>query len=146
MRWGWNNDLRFKRMPDGVHVRAGTCYGVSLMNEWQKLQISKPISLNGIFGNSKKGRKRTAIYNKWANQSKWEIQSQNVKSINGDYQLELYVGRTCTRADIDNLIKPIADLLVKLGITSDDSKMVRCSSEFVSDRNNVLIMFKENKK
>ena len=119
------------------------------MNHWRLIQISKPISLNEIYKNNKKpcgrGRSKTDKYKKWLTATGWEVRTHNIEPIKGPYQLELHVGRKSTRADSDNLIKPIADLLVSLGITEDDAKMTRCSSEFVTDRDNVLIRIKEHK-
>ena len=112
---------------------------------WRLIQISKPISLNNVYGNSKSGRRKTKEYRAWMFQTSVEIRSQSVRRVEGNYQLELHVGNKCSRADIDNLIKPISDLLVKLGITEDDAKMKRCSSEYVSDRNNVLIRIAEHR-
>ncbi len=91
----------------------------------------------------KRGRRKSTKYLTWLRVSESELLPQKVDKIKGSYQLELHVGKTTTRADIDNLIKPISDLLVKMGITEDDAKMMRCSAEFVTYRKNVLIMIKE---
>lgn len=87
---------------------------------------SAPPSLNQAFRNAPgKGRILTAKYAAWAKAAGWEVQAQMVGRsrpvVSGAYGLVIEVGHHASRADLDNLIKPVSDLLVGLKITPDDS-------------------------
>lgn len=62
-------------------------------------------------------------YAAWREAALWEIANQKVGRIQGPYSLSIAVQRhwRSKRArDIDNVIKPISDTLVKAGIIDDD--------------------------
>ena len=80
--------------------------------------------------NKSGGRHKSKEYKSWIEKVKTELQQQHPTMepvVSGKYGLEIQVGRKMTRADIDNLIKPIADILVKSKITPDDRKMEKVS-------------------
>lgn len=83
-----------------------------------------PPSLNHAFPTGKNGRRyKSKEYKGWFALAATQLSLQGIKPISGSYSLDIEVGRKSSRADIDNLIKPIADLLVKSGATPDDRKM-----------------------
>lgn len=114
------------------------------MADWVVLQITKPFSLNAAFINASKGRAKNPKYEAWRNASGWEIKTQPRRNISGPYRLKIHVGKSCYKGDIDNVIKGISDLLVSMGITDDDNKMVEVTARFVDTRDNVLIMVCED--
>lgn len=97
-----------------------------------------PPSLNNAYSNRLKGRTKTAAYKQWIDAAGMELNIQRIRPITGPYMLRIEIGRSLTRADIDNLIKPIADLLVKMGATDDDRCMEGVSIAFTG-RSDVLI-------
>ncbi len=83
-----------------------------------------PPSLNHAFPTNRKGRRyRSPAYTSWLAMASTQLLIQGIEPVTGPYSLDIEVGRKSSRADIDNLIKPLADLLVKTGATPDDRKM-----------------------
>lgn len=67
---------------------------------------------------------KTDKYSAWRKAAMWEIAAQRVGHIDGPYTLSIAAQRNwrSKRArDIDNIIKPISDALVKAGVVKDDS-------------------------
>lgn len=63
-------------------------------------------------------------YAAWRKAAVWEIAAQRAGKVDGPYRLNVSAQRNwkSKRArDIDNLLKPISDALVKAGTVSDDS-------------------------
>ena len=99
----------------------------------------KPISLNNAYNNVKgKGRVKTKEYDTWQMLACRELRIQGQPKFEGGYSLFIRVGRKLTKADIDNLIKPISDALVAIGATPDDRKMTGVNIAY-EDRLDTLI-------
>lgn len=103
----------------------------------------KPISLNNAYKNVRgRGRVKTKEYEAWHLGAAMELRGQFLSkgrpTFEGPYSLDIRVGRKQTKADVDNLIKPIADALVKAGMTPDDRKMTGVNIKY-EDRTNTLI-------
>ena len=81
-------------------------------------------------------------YEKWRKAAVWEIAAQRAGKIDGPYRLRIAVERNwkSRRArDIDNLIKPISDALVKAGTVTDDSLAESVFAEWSDTQPGVLI-------
>lgn len=113
------------------------------MTDWLELEITKPFSLNGANYNHEGGRGKTSKYKAWIAKSGWEVNIQPSRPIKGLYELQIITGRKVSKADVDNIVKSISDLLVKIHITGDDSKMIRCSSDYVTGYDKTLIRIRE---
>lgn len=98
----------------------------------------KPISLNNIYKNRRGGRVKTAEYTSWLILALQELKQQKQPRIECSYSLYIRVGRGQSKADIDNLVKPIADVLVRLEATPDDRRMTGVNIAY-EDRTNTLI-------
>jgi len=88
--------------------------------------VTKPFSLNKSTQNVGNHRSCTKGYRLWKRELGAEISAQlipNLKVVAGKYQIIIEVGRKATKADIDNLIKPIVDVMVNLKVTPDDRNM-----------------------
>ena len=72
---------------------------------------------------------RSKAYEKWLNAAGNIIKSQKPCGIVGPYKLSIQAKRQNKKADIDNLIKPLSDLLQLVGVVAND-----CHCEFVSAR------------
>lgn len=97
------------------------------------LGLSKsPPSLNNVFAtNRKTGRRfKTADYTAWATASAVELNRQKQWHVPGKVRVFLCFSRSDTRADLDNLIKPVLDLLVTSGRMSDDRNVVEVRASF----------------
>lgn len=99
-----------------------------------------PPSANGMRKSFVKAGKVMSVksdeYVAWLDPILWEIAWQRVGRIIGPYSLSLAVQRhwRSKRArDIDNIIKPVSDALVKAGVIEDDSLAESVSAKWADD-------------
>jgi Holliday junction resolvase RusA-like endonuclease len=88
------------------------------------VQLTLPLSpsLNGMFKPIGRARHiQSEQYREWITEAGWELQAQRPPKIDGAYDAAIFVNPKM-RGDIDNRIKATLDLLVKHGVTADDSK------------------------
>lgn len=79
-----------------------------------------PPSLNNLFANGSKGRFKTSAYTTWQTMAHLELRKFGSWHVAGPVKIVLAFNRKETKADLDNLVKPILDLLVGAGRISDD--------------------------
>jgi Holliday junction resolvase RusA-like endonuclease len=87
-----------------------------------KISLSEtPPTVNTMYRNLRgRGRVKTARYLKWCDFAEFEIKRQYPKKITSNtYGLILMINKR-SNGDLSNYIKPIEDLLVRMGITPDD--------------------------
>lgn len=93
--------------------------------------IPKPPSVNKAWRNvAGKGRVRTGDYNDWKTEALWRIKLQKVAPVKGHVIVIIGVERESMLADIDNMVKPLLDVLGEkggAGIIKDD-KFVMASA------------------
>lgn len=89
-----------------------------------------PPSLNHLFLNVKRGRIKSPEYTKWQVMSVLQLRRQAAWHVPGQVCVRLLFGRRDTRADLDNLIKPILDLLMAAGRIADDRNVVEIAAAF----------------
>lgn len=99
-----------------------------------------PPSTNGLRTSFMRGGKvmsaKSKTYAAWTEAALWEIASQRAGRVSGPYSLTIAVQRNwrSKRArDIDNIIKPVSDALVKAGIVTDDSLAESVSAKWADD-------------
>ena len=81
-----------------------------------------PPSLNNVFVNVPgKGRFKARVYKQWRSAAHWDLISQHPapRLVASPYRVTISVP-TNARADLDNLIKPLLDVLVDAGVMTDD--------------------------
>jgi len=86
--------------------------------------LSLPPSVNGAWANVEGvGRRKTSAYRAWIKTAKGEISAgrQAWRPIEGAYKLTIVV--RAPAMDIDNVVKPISDLLQKMGMVRNDRNM-----------------------
>ncbi|AVX04210.1 hypothetical protein MXMO3_01684 [Maritalea myrionectae] len=93
-----------------------------------------PPSVNACFANNRKtgGRHRTKRYTTWANAAGWELKPQKRNAfIAGAFTITIVLDRKSFRKgrDIDNICKPILDLLQTLDFIKDDKFCERLTVE-----------------
>jgi Holliday junction resolvase RusA-like endonuclease len=105
-----------------------------------------PPSANGLrksfIKNGRVMSAKTDAYTKWREAAVWEIAAQRQGTMTGPYRLKIRAQRhwRSKRArDIDNLLKPLSDALVKAGTVSDDSLAESVYAEWADDVAGVLI-------
>ncbi len=99
-----------------------------------------PPSTNGLRKSFVKGGKVMSVksdqYTAWRDAALWEIAAQRPGKVDGPYTLSIAVQRhwRSKRArDIDNIIKPLSDALVKAGVVQDDSLAESVSARWDDD-------------
>lgn len=93
-----------------------------------RIELPYPPTLNSCFHNiSGRGRAVTPRYREWTNEALWMVTSQKPQKFDVEVSISIGIVAPDKRPrDIDNLIKPCLDLLVKAGVIPDDnSKYVR---------------------
>jgi crossover junction endodeoxyribonuclease RusA len=94
------------------------------------LQLPYPPSANRLWIRARKGMRRSDEYMAWLNEAGWMAKAQRPKRISGPYKLSVQASRPDKRRrDIDNLLKPIGDLLEHIGVIEND-----CDCEMVTAR------------
>lgn len=90
-----------------------------------------PPSLNNIFFNVKrKGRIKTPLYTAWLVKCHDELRKQSGWHVPGKTRIRMTYSRAQTKADLDNLQKPVLDLLVQAGRIADDRNVVEIRASF----------------
>jgi len=113
-----------------------------------------PPSTNGLRKSFVKDGKVHSVkseeYASWQDAALWEIAAQRPGKVEGSYTLSIAAQRhwRSKRArDIDNIIKPISDALVKAGVVVDDSLAESVSAKWADDLDGkavVIIVQKAN--
>ena len=111
------------------------------MTAFVKLTITDmPPSTNGLrksfVKNGKVFSAKSDQYAAWREAALWEIAAQRPGKVEGAYTLSIAAQRhwRSKRArDIDNIIKPLSDCLVKAGIVEDDSLAESVSARWADD-------------
>lgn len=91
-----------------------------------------PPSLNNIFVNGRKGRFKSADYKAWQTRACLHLRRQSGWHVPGAIRIRVAFNERDTRADLDNLIKPILDLLMAAGRISDDRNVRKLEAEFTT--------------
>lgn len=91
------------------------------------LTLPAPPSVNNLYATAESGRRKTEAVRRWESAAGWEAKIQLIqapsKTIRGKYDLSIYLPQFI-KGDIDNRVKAVSDLLVRLRITEDDKGMV----------------------
>lgn len=91
-----------------------------------RFEIPQPPSTNALYRNVPgKGRVRSNAYKRWQAEAGWQLQLARPGHIVGPVNVAYTIPRPTDRRrrDIDNLGKPLNDLLVKHGVIEDDSRV-----------------------
>lgn len=98
-----------------------------------------PPSLNTIFFNVKrKGRVKTPEYSEWLTKCHFELRRQGGWHVPGHVRVRLSYCRSQTKADLDNLAKPVLDLLVQAGRIQDDRNVVELHAAYGQTKGTVI--------
>ena len=92
-----------------------------------RITLPFPPTLNNCFENIRGGRRITQRYREWINEAFWMIKSQKPSKHEDEVSISIgFVAPDKRKRDLDNLIKPVLDILVKGQVIKDDgSKYVR---------------------
>lgn len=80
-----------------------------------------PPSVNNLFFNRAKGRAKTAKYDKWIHDAGIMLNAARARPVASPVRVSISVGECNSQRDLDNLSKPILDLLVRHKIIPNDN-------------------------
>lgn len=81
-----------------------------------------PPSTNRLFANRQRGRAKTRAYDNWIYEAGCELLRQRPERHEGEVSVEITAcPPNARKRDLDNLLKPCLDLLVRHQIIQDDS-------------------------
>lgn len=91
-----------------------------------------PPSVNAMYANVPRvGRVKTKAYRAWFKLAATQIRLQRGRLIPGPVEIAIRITRPDNRRrDIDNLSKAVLDLMVAMAIIEDDSRVVKCTTEW----------------
>ena len=95
-----------------------------------ELQLPFPPSANRLWRRSGTHMHKSKTYTDWLKEAGWQVIAQKPGGIKGPYKISINAVRPDKRRrDLDNLLKPISDVLVSVGVVADD-----CHAEMISMR------------
>lgn len=98
-----------------------------------QLHIPSPPSANALWVRARKGMRRSDRYMAWLTEAGWHVKAQKPKSIEGPYCIRLHAARPDKRRrDLDNILKPVSDLLQHVGVIKDDADCDMISARWVT--------------
>ena len=87
-------------------------------------ELPIPPSTNALWFNvANRGRVKTEEYRAWLTEAGWMLKSQRALCIRGSVGLTVFAGLPERPRDLDNLLKPICDLLQANGIIENDDRV-----------------------
>ena len=136
------------RKPVRVETRSAPTGAFSLdcdaRPECERVEValSYPPATNNLYFNAPgKGRVKTERYADWLDESGWRIAAQRPGRIVGPFATEITVTRPDNRRrDLDNMLKPILDCLVKHRVIPDDSLGQRHMIQWTDDGDGVRVV------
>lgn len=85
------------------------------------VDLTIPPSANGLWFNAPgKGRVKTAEYQRWLTAAGWELKAARIATLPGWVAVLACVSIPQRWRDLDNVAKPLLDLLVTHGLIEDD--------------------------
>ena len=115
------------------HVKLSTPIRFKPAADVVSVQLTMPPSVNACWANvPKKGRVRSTAYRRWSKLATQELQQQQAGRVAGKFCIVITAKRTKRKRDIDNLVKPILDLLAGV-VTADDSECERVSAGWTDE-------------
>jgi len=120
-------------LAKGLKISGQSVRVITMPADLVTLTLPLPPSVNHAWQNVPgKGRVRSPEYRRWHKLAFDELCLQKPGKIVGEFCAVINCGKINRRADIDNRIKPLLDL-IKGTVIEDDSKCARVSAGWVSD-------------
>lgn len=95
------------------------------------IRLPMPPSVNAMFFSTPSGRRaKSKRYEAWIIEAGYEVVRQRPQKFTGDVKVGIRLGPRNRRADCDNRIKPVLDLLTKMRVIVDDRFVVGVSAEW----------------
>ncbi|MHC5536683.1 RusA family crossover junction endodeoxyribonuclease [Singulisphaera rosea] len=110
------------------------------------IRLPYPPSVNHLYATNWKTKMRfkSRAYKKWIESAGWELRSQRPKSHSGKVVVTYFVKKRDNRKrDIDNLAKPLLDLLVSHQVIKDDSQVTALHCSWADHGEGVTVLIDE---
>ena len=105
-----------------------------------ELRLPYPPSANKLWRRSGKTIHKSDEYTDWLRKAGWHVMQQRQGGVSGPYKISVQAVRPDKRKrDLDNLIKPISDLLKSVGTVDDDSLCEMLSMRWVTAGEGVTV-------
>jgi len=108
------------------------------------LNLPYPPTANRIWIRAYKGMRLSGRYRSWLEEAGYIAIAQRAGKITGPYKLFIEATKPDRKKrDLDNIIKPISDLLVKIGTVHDDSLCQFISAMWIPNGDGVRVTITE---
>lgn len=98
-----------------------------------ELSLPYPPSGNALWRSNRGRVHKSERYTRWLKDAGYIALEQRPGGIVGPYKISIQATRPDKRRrDLDNLLKPISDLLVSVGVIEDDSRCEMISARWVT--------------
>ena len=105
-----------------------------------EISIPYPPSANRLWTRTRKGMRRSDSYNRWLDTAGWKLIGQKPKRITGRYKISILAVRPDNRIrDLDNILKPISDLLQTHKVIRNDSDCEMLCARWVTAGEGVTV-------
>lgn len=105
-----------------------------------ELWLPYPPSANNLWRSAKGRTYRSRAYVDWLTEAGLLAKSQRAGSITGPYKLSVTAARPDKRKrDLDNILKPISDLLKSIGAIEDDNLCEMLTARWVTTGDGVAV-------
>ena len=105
-----------------------------------ELSLPFPPSVNALWRSNRGRVHKSERYVKWLRDAGYIALSQHPGGIIGKYKISIQAKRPDKRRrDLDNLLKPLSDLLVSVGVIEDDSDCEMISARWVTVGEGVVV-------
>jgi crossover junction endodeoxyribonuclease RusA len=106
-----------------------------------QLHIPYPPSANRLWVRAKKDMRKSDEYAQWLTEAGWHVKSQKPGAIQGPYKISVQAARPDKRRrDLDNLLKPIGDLLQSVGVIENDSDCEMITARWLTFGSGVQVL------
>ena len=108
----------------GLDKPVQVVHGKIRVHDAVMVDLPFPPSVNNLFANGKHGRFTTQQYKDWQQAAAWKVLADKPGRLPGPVKISLTYEEKHGRRDLDNLIKPVLDLLVKHKVIDGDHRTV----------------------
>ena len=106
-----------------------------------QIHLPMPPSTNRLWVRARKGMRKSDAYSAWLDEAGRHAKAQRPGRIDGPLQISIHAARPDKRKrDVDNVIKPVLDLLQAIGVIRDDSDCEMVSARWVTVGEGVTVL------
>lgn len=104
-----------------------------------EIHLPMPPSANRLWRRAGNTIHKSSSYTSWLRQAGLIAMSQRPGAIAGPYKISICAARQSRKLDLDNILKPIGDLLQSIGVIDNDRDCEMISARWVSQGEGVSV-------